>query len=98
VPLATPIFGGSGFRNHVLDRHADSPISWIRWPHKPKFPFAWSADDIFQAIEYVMERSDEVRHYGDQFQFRGVVREVAVHVSVRVDKPRPFVWAGYPAR
>jgi hypothetical protein len=91
TPSSRPLIS-RGSRNHILAGHKAG-----RGPTgKTKFPASWSDDEIMDAVDAVMAKPQVLRHRGDQFIFRGEHRGVPISVSVRVDKPRPFVWTAYP--
>lgn len=83
----------AGSRNHILQRHSYRSEGF---PKKTKFPIEWSDERIFDAVDLAMAAPDEIRHFGDQFEFRRRAGEVTVVVRVRVDKPKPFIWTAYP--
>jgi hypothetical protein len=79
-----------GSRNHILQRHRHDGSG------RTVFPASWNDADIISAVEATMARPDAVKHFGDQFIFERAMDGETVHVAVRVDKPRPFVWTAYP--
>lgn len=81
-----PISRGS--RNHILDRHGVNGTG--------RTTFTWTDAEIMDAVDLVMADPDTVEHFGDSFVFTRQVDVETVRVTVRADKPNPFVWTSYP--
>lgn len=81
-----PISRGS--RNHILERHGVNGTG--------RTTFTWTDAEIMDAVDLVMADPDTVEHFGDSFVFTRQVDVETVRVTVRTDKPKPFVWTSYP--
>lgn len=84
-------------REHILERHADTPLGRSEWPWKSKFPSDWNAVRILVAVDLALAEPDSAPvRLGDKIRFERLIDGQLVRVQVRVDLDPPQIWNAYP--